>query len=126
MREHYYKVKQEVELAKFKENTKDVSITDIKPIPTDVIKDKNANTMTTTYSANLPANTYYPIHNFVQVSPDVYGGIGRDINSNPYKVNGNNNLYVWKTVRIVFSLGAMHNIQNTHCISMMKTIQTQQ
>jgi hypothetical protein len=93
VREHYYKVRQEVELAKFNENTKDVSKIDVEPIPTDISKDKQTNTITTTYSANLPANTYYPIHNFVQVNPDVYGGKGRDSNINPFNVNGNNNLY---------------------------------
>ena len=91
--EHYNNVRQEAELAKFKATTKDVSITDIMPISTDIVKDKDTKTTSTTYSANLPVGTYYPIRNFTQVLPDVNGGIGRDINSNPYNVNGNNDLY---------------------------------
>src|SRR3989337_927973 len=50
--EHYNKVRQEVELAKLKENAKDVSIFDIKPISIDMSKDKKTNAMTITYSAN--------------------------------------------------------------------------
>ncbi len=93
VRQHYYRVKQEIESNEFNKNTKDVAITDIIPISTDIRKDEATKTASTTYSANLPVGTYYPIHNFTQVLPDINGGIGRDIYSNPYNVNGKNDLY---------------------------------
>lgn len=103
VRENLYKIKQEIDSEEFNKNitiTSDRSI-----IPTIVDKDKNTNN--TTYLATLPAGTYYPIHYWIQVSPDIFGDSGYDVNGNSYSINGNNNLY---------QIGIQNSYQPRTCI----------
>lgn len=104
VRENLYKTKQKIDSEEFNKNiivTSDKSI-----IPTIIDKDKNTNNIAT-YSTTLPAGTYYPIHYWLQVSPDIFGGSGHDVNGNAYNINGHNNLY---------QIGVQNSYQPRTCI----------